>query len=256
MKVRNRLDRRIYAVKKVVLQPENGKWEKVGKLENAKLMREVTTISRMTHKNIVRYYQAWVDGGEDQDEIDDQNEAIDEKSESLNSEESTSNNESNSSESEKKGFWIASLDGDDSNASSSSWSEDDGETAVTPENLDDFDFMRSPLMVGFGSKNKAGTYVMEQYRKSSTSESDNPFDESESELDTSEAKKRYNGSKRMLYIQMEYCTSSLRRLIDDNSLQNVEQDDIWKLVRQILEALEYIHKVRYHYLDHFKMKYH
>jgi hypothetical protein len=30
---------------------------------NRKLRREVTTISRMTHKNIVRYYQAWVEGG-------------------------------------------------------------------------------------------------------------------------------------------------------------------------------------------------
>jgi hypothetical protein len=57
VKARNRLDRRTYAVKKVVLQLERGNFEKSGKLENAKLKREVTTISRMTHKNIVRYYQ-------------------------------------------------------------------------------------------------------------------------------------------------------------------------------------------------------
>lgn len=57
VKVRNRLDRRVYAIKKVILQPENGNFETRGKLENAKLKREVTTISRMTHKNIVRYYQ-------------------------------------------------------------------------------------------------------------------------------------------------------------------------------------------------------
>ena len=31
---------------------------------NRKLRREVTTISRMYHKNIVRYYQAWVETGE------------------------------------------------------------------------------------------------------------------------------------------------------------------------------------------------
>ena len=58
VKVRNRLDRRLYAVKKIVLESEE-----VGAIQNRKLRREVTTISRMMHKNIVRYYQAWVEGG-------------------------------------------------------------------------------------------------------------------------------------------------------------------------------------------------
>ena len=35
----------------------------MGAIQNRKLRREVTTISRMLHKNIVRYYQAWVEGG-------------------------------------------------------------------------------------------------------------------------------------------------------------------------------------------------
>lgn len=62
VKVRNRLDRRIYAVKKIILESERGKFAKTGAIQNKKLRREVTTISRMTHKNIVRYYQAWVVG--------------------------------------------------------------------------------------------------------------------------------------------------------------------------------------------------
>lgn len=62
VKVQNRLDRRIYAIKKVILESEQGKLAKIGKAENAKLRREVTTISKMTHKHIVRYYQAWVEG--------------------------------------------------------------------------------------------------------------------------------------------------------------------------------------------------
>lgn len=56
----NRLDRRIYAIKRIILESEDSHWAKV---QNEKLRREVTTISRMTHKNIVRYYQAWVEGG-------------------------------------------------------------------------------------------------------------------------------------------------------------------------------------------------
>ena len=62
VKVRNRLDRRIYAVKKIILESERGAFAKAGAVQNRKLRREVTTISRMTHKNIVRYYQAWVEG--------------------------------------------------------------------------------------------------------------------------------------------------------------------------------------------------
>lgn len=63
VKVRNRLDRRLYAIKKIMLQSERGRSAKYGSIQNRKLRREVTTISRMTHKNIVRYYQAWVEGG-------------------------------------------------------------------------------------------------------------------------------------------------------------------------------------------------
>jgi Protein kinase domain len=63
VRVRNRLDRRIYAIKKIILESEKGKFAQAGAIQNRKLRREVTTISRMTHKNIVRYYQAWVEGG-------------------------------------------------------------------------------------------------------------------------------------------------------------------------------------------------
>ena len=65
VKVKNRLDRRTYAVKKIPLEAESGRFAKFGVAQNRKLRREVTTISRMTHKNIVRYYQAWVEGGEE-----------------------------------------------------------------------------------------------------------------------------------------------------------------------------------------------
>jgi translation initiation factor 2-alpha kinase 4 len=70
VKVRNRLDRRIYAIKKIILESERGKFAKTGAIQNRKLRREVTTISRMTHKNIVGYYQAWVEGSNDDNVIE------------------------------------------------------------------------------------------------------------------------------------------------------------------------------------------
>jgi translation initiation factor 2-alpha kinase 4 len=49
VKVRKRLDRRFYAVKKNVLESEEGKFASVGAVQNRKLRREVTTISRLLH---------------------------------------------------------------------------------------------------------------------------------------------------------------------------------------------------------------
>jgi translation initiation factor 2-alpha kinase 4 len=60
VKVRNRLDRRIYAIKKIILESERGRKAKYAALQNRKLRREVTTISRMMHNHVVRYFQAWV----------------------------------------------------------------------------------------------------------------------------------------------------------------------------------------------------
>ena len=74
------------AVKKIILESEQGKFAKYGVIQNRKLRREVTTISRMTHKNIVRYYQAWVEGAsgdtgsaipEEEDDDDDQDNQVD-----------------------------------------------------------------------------------------------------------------------------------------------------------------------------------
>ena len=53
-KVKNNLDRRAYAVKKILLNPTD-------KASNNRIRREVTTISSLLHKHIVRYYAAWVE---------------------------------------------------------------------------------------------------------------------------------------------------------------------------------------------------
>ncbi len=52
VKARNKLDKRIYAVKRIRLRP--------GQSEE-KLFREVSTLSRLNHRNIVRYYTTWIE---------------------------------------------------------------------------------------------------------------------------------------------------------------------------------------------------
>lgn len=51
-KVRNKLDQRLYAIKKVQLDPLHPRY-------NAKIKREVTLLSRLDHHNVVRYYTSW-----------------------------------------------------------------------------------------------------------------------------------------------------------------------------------------------------
>lgn len=51
-KVKNRVDSRLYALKKVKLDPDN-------EVLNDKIMREVRLLSRLNHENVIRYYTAW-----------------------------------------------------------------------------------------------------------------------------------------------------------------------------------------------------
>uniref|UniRef100_A0A915JC39 Protein kinase domain-containing protein n=1 Tax=Romanomermis culicivorax TaxID=13658 RepID=A0A915JC39_ROMCU len=54
VKVRNKLDNGIYAIKRIVLQPNN-------KTEIRKITREVKLLSRLNHENVVRYYNSWIE---------------------------------------------------------------------------------------------------------------------------------------------------------------------------------------------------
>jgi translation initiation factor 2-alpha kinase 4 len=40
---------------------------------------------------------------------------------------------------------------------------------------------------------------------------------------------------------MEYCATTLRKLIDESAVVQMDQSEVWRLVRQIVEALLYIH---------------
>ncbi|KNC46184.1 serine/threonine protein kinase [Thecamonas trahens ATCC 50062] len=53
-KVRNRLDGRLYAVKKVVLDGFDS-------VTDSKIRREVITLSKLNHQYVVRYFQAWIE---------------------------------------------------------------------------------------------------------------------------------------------------------------------------------------------------
>ncbi|KAJ2780654.1 eukaryotic translation initiation factor 2-alpha kinase [Coemansia interrupta] len=58
VKSRNRIDGRYYAIKKIKLDARDTEG-------NKKIFREVTTLSRLHHQNVVRYYTTWVEDAEE-----------------------------------------------------------------------------------------------------------------------------------------------------------------------------------------------
>ncbi|XP_053989693.1 eIF-2-alpha kinase GCN2-like [Hylaeus volcanicus] len=58
LKVKNKLDGRIYAIKRIELNPKNEQ-------QDWKIIREVKSLSCMTHKNVVRYYNSWIENATD-----------------------------------------------------------------------------------------------------------------------------------------------------------------------------------------------
>jgi eukaryotic translation initiation factor 2-alpha kinase 4 len=243
---RNRLDRRQYAVKKIPLLSEKTKF---GMAQNKKLLREVVTISRMSsssHPYIVRYYQAWVEGeeGGDTDAIDEEEE------ETTNDIADTADDTKNTAEDLLKemedsagaegGWWTkspgrqtrsSSSDQDHSSESSSSWSneESQGQGAASLSDIGtNFDFNDQ-------------TYQDLMKKKSHNPSSQDELDE-EDVWDESSVKVSNNKNKQpILFIQMEYCPATIRHMIDQNRLIGMSEAEVWRLVRQIVEALKYIH---------------
>lgn len=210
-----------------MLLSEQGKMNKVGKLENSKLRREVTTISRMTHRHIVRYYQAWVEGadkieneeGEDLEEVEDIAEGFLSEGDASKSQSDTS---SKIGESEK-GFWgkrpssstdLGNFRGDSDG--DPSWSSDISSTSIsineserrTKADMRAFDsdeesiFPGGPLL-GFENHSYSDLFKAGVKKESTNSSSDDlGFHSSMMDHLSSQMLK---GSNSILYIQMEYC---------------------------------------------------
>ena len=266
VKVRNRLDRRVYAIKKILLESERGSNAKQAKAMNKKLRREVTTISRMTHRNIVRYFQAWMEGGDvESDSValhrDGQNNGIPGVDDSI--EEDTANllkeqlEEDSGDGNDQGGFWVmkpkgdndddrddGDSDSDSSDDSSSAWSEEEGSHSAaaaigfSDDGLLELGIQQPAYNELFGNKTAAEIKSSEHSKdtgEDNQSENGSDWDESSVKIDSS------NKKLSILYIQMEYCSTTLRKLIDEEKLIEMDHQEIWRMIRQIIEALAYLH---------------
>ncbi|XP_031551320.1 eIF-2-alpha kinase GCN2-like [Actinia tenebrosa] len=244
IKVRNKLDGGLYAIKRIPWNPQNFNL-------NRKITREVQLISRLNHENVVRYYNSWLEVAEENDMPSESDESLSDqaskrpiieaqKSEDLlmklNAFEAPSEVSGNSKLDES---WCS--DGAEERRSDSDSSED--EAALVHKK-------GSPKGSFFNSKS-GGSSEGIVFATNSIEESMLQFGDlldTESE-DSDEGQDWQAGPStessepanlQYLYIQMEYCEmSTLRYLIDEGLYK--ERDKVWRLLREIVEGLAHIH---------------
>ncbi|KAJ3020381.1 UNVERIFIED_CONTAM: hypothetical protein HDU68_010217, partial [Siphonaria sp. JEL0065] len=181
VKARNRIDNRFYAVKKIKVDSKKG--------SGVKLLREVQTLSRLHHHNIVRYYQAWFE--EVADDMED-------------------------SDSEES--WDSSIESDDDDSESEEY---------LAKSRSDW------------HSSRPNSHVVFQFSSGGEKKHKHTM-ETDSEDAESMSSSVQQGGVRMLFIQMEFCENST---LQDVIKNGIDVSEGWRLFRQILEGLSYLHNV-------------
>ncbi|XP_076173712.1 eukaryotic translation initiation factor 2 alpha kinase Gcn2 isoform X2 [Ptiloglossa arizonensis] len=219
LKVKNKLDGGIYAIKRIELNPKN-------KQLNRKITREVKLLSRMNHENVVRYYNSWIESATITDEMEEEhitpsvkksqdllNHLITDDIEKLSP--SLQDVEWNVSYKSRTNTTLP-QDSDEDNSDASSDTDSDEDCAFLMRNLLRIDSSDS----------------IEFERVSNYQESASSIKESETG-DTSKSKETTREIQ-FMYIQMEFCEkSTLRTAIDADLYEDRER--VWRLFREIVE---------------------
>ncbi|XP_042898230.1 eIF-2-alpha kinase GCN2 [Parasteatoda tepidariorum] len=201
-KVKNKLDSRLYALKRIPINPHN-------KQLNRKIKREVKLLSRLNHENIVRYYNSWIEATPDVRRPV-QNGAVSESDdfEVVNEESCNQNNSSIRWDIHDKYFSTDEEDCDD----------DDDFVVFLNENEHDDKNLNLHIASGDESSTpEAGCMVQSEMQPIKV--------------------------KQYMYIQMEFCEKSTLRTAIDNGLHK-DLSLMWRLFREIVEGLHYIHLQR------------
>ncbi|CAR24882.1 serine/threonine-protein kinase GCN2 [Lachancea thermotolerans CBS 6340] len=263
VKARNALDSRYYAVKKIRHSEE--------KLSS--ILSEVMLLASLNHQYVVRYYAAWL-------EEDTQEQAIassdSEETDSIETSEIEDYTESSTFNSTGQAFnngWdFISNSLQASNypeivfANSSSENEEEKEKEYESEDFEsseggscartsaDFSLDEQKRSDGKGHQGQqtrrkgvfsagacTGTHDMRQGAKHDSGKDDKVAPRYAGKETQAERRFSRRGGKSTLFIQMEYCENrTLFDLIHNENL-SAQREEYWKLFREILDALSYIH---------------
>lgn len=200
-KARNKLDGRVYAIKKI----------RATAGELTYILQEVWLLSRLNHQYVVRYFTAW---------LEDENEAVFSDSELSTDEE------------------------DDESSSEGFDSDEDGSSGYSIKNSRSFynsnDFMSNSMadFIEFASDSEDDEINPEKNKSRDASIS--AVKSSQAQIPQHRLAVKESQVRQALYIQMEYCEKhTLADLIKDKLYSR--KNDYWRLFREIVEALAYIH---------------
>ncbi|XP_026672144.1 uncharacterized protein LOC108628228 [Ceratina calcarata] len=225
IKVKNKLDGGIYAIKRIKLNPRN-------KQLNRKITREVKLLSRMNHENVVRYYNSWIESAIITDTIDIDSSILTSDNKSLDPPSSSIiDNIERLAPPLKEAEWNVSYksrtntthpaDSDDDNSDESSDSDSD----------EDCGFIRQLRM------DSSDSIEFERDTNYQSSASDIKDDENKNVTESEEPVREIQ----FMYIQMEFCEKSTLRTAMDSGLYE-DQERVWRLFREIVEGLAHIHQ--------------
>ncbi|CCK71002.1 serine/threonine-protein kinase GCN2 KNAG_0F03410 [Huiozyma naganishii CBS 8797] len=222
VKARNTLDSRYYAVKKIRHTEE--------KLST--ILSEVMLLASLNHQYVVRYYAAWLEEDYLNENVID---SSDEDDTEDDTEEASVTASASYSESMRSKQPLHNSNWDF--ISNSGYPEIEFGNSSTGPNItgsgvsDGIVFENSTEEGGVGNTEDSN----------SEDEKDSPGLRVGKQKKNSTFRKSVGNRKSILFIQMEYCENrTLYDLIHAENLNN-ERDGYWRLFRQILEALSYIH---------------
>uniref|UniRef100_A0A1I7VP68 non-specific serine/threonine protein kinase n=1 Tax=Loa loa TaxID=7209 RepID=A0A1I7VP68_LOALO len=238
MLAKNKLDGNDYAIKRIPLDPKDERF-------NRKVTREAKLFSKLNHPNVVRYYSAWIEQASTT--------TRETGSESNGNGASIDIDQKEEIESSLMPLQIRNIEkmakrlATDTTAE---WSTSFQTTSIHEPDSVSEEQRREPVQTLF-SPTGLSTVESSDFEVLFEDEGDNEDSSDENSADTpsrlisqseTTVESSYTLPLRILFIQMEYCEkSTLRNLIDGSKLlKNPRQ--IWRLFREILLGLQYIHQ--------------
>ncbi|VDK81407.1 unnamed protein product, partial [Onchocerca ochengi] len=237
MLAKNKLDGNDYAIKRIPLDPKDERF-------NRKVTREAKVFSKLNHSNVVRYYSAWIEQASTNSreiETESNGSEIDVDDQKEETENSLMPVRVKNIEKVAKRLAVD---------ATAEWSTSFQMTSVCEPNSVSEDRRREPVQTLFSPtvlstvESSDFEVLFEDEGDNEDSSDENGADMSSTSISQSEKTTKSSStlSLRILFIQMEYCEkSTLRNLIDSSKLlKNSRQ--IWRLFREILLGLQYIHQ--------------
>ncbi|KAL6267393.1 hypothetical protein P5V15_000468 [Pogonomyrmex californicus] len=236
LKVRNKLDGGIYAIKRIKLNPKN-------KQLNKKITREVKLLSRMNHENVVRYYNSWIESATLDDSVRrSQFTPITTFSDTTTTTQNKADivNHLESDEIEKFAPPLRDVEWNISYESRANVADSDDENSDTSTDSDSEEhcafLMRTLLRIESSDSIEFERDGISQKSAIASDVSNNDIKDTETSSEDVMIKEI-----QFMYIQMEFCEKSTLRTAIDNGLYE-DEERVWRLFREIVEGLAHIHQ--------------